>query len=137
MLHVHVATSARPDRVLATGVWNPYPVQSYPPEIALQTVAAFTRDVRDPGPELGAPGGRVEMQPEEVAMAAQRIAVAAASGKRFPRSLDPRLQQAANLILEGKAFVIRSAGRSVVVHGRSSGGHGISASGPNITVTNG
>ena len=107
---------------MATGVWNPYPVRSYPPEVAVQTVESFTRDVRPSGPELGAAaGGRIEMQPEEFAMAAQRIAVAAASGKVFPRSLDPRLRQAANLIIAGKPFVIRSAGRAAYVRARSPG----------------
>jgi hypothetical protein len=105
---------------MATGVWQPYPVRSYPPEIALQTINSFTRDVRPNAPGLaGAPGGRIEMQPEEVVMAAQRVAVAAASGKRFPRTLDPRLQEAANLILQGKPFVVRSAGRAVQVQGRA------------------
>jgi hypothetical protein len=122
MLHVHVATSARPDRVMATGVINPYPVNAYPPEVAVQTVERFTRDVRPAGPMLGdSRGGRRELQPEEFAMAAQRIAVAAASGKVFPRSLDPRLRQAANLIIEGKPFVIRSAGRAAYVRASSPG----------------
>lgn len=107
---------------MATGVWQPYPVASYPPEVAVQTIHAFTSDVRPDGPELGsAPGGRSEMQPEEVAMAAQRIAVAAASGKVFPRSLDPRLRQAANYIIEGRPFVIRSAGRAAYVRARTPG----------------
>lgn len=107
---------------MATGVWNPYPVQADPPEVAVQTIESFTRFVRPDNPGLsGAPGGRTEMQPEEVAMAAQRIAVAAASGKKFPRSLDPRLRQAANYILEGQPFVIRSAGRAALVRASAPG----------------
>lgn len=116
MLHVHVATSARPDRVMATGVVNPYPVSSYPPEVALQTVESFTRDVRPNNATLeGAPGGRNLMQPEEIAMLAQRVAVASANGYKFPRSLDPRVAEAANYLLAGKSFVIRSAGRAALI----------------------
>jgi len=116
MLHLHVATSARPDRVMATGVVQPYPVASYPPEVALQTVESFTGDVRQGNGELGsAPGGRNLMQPEEIAMLAQRVAVAAANGYKFPRSIDPRVVQAANYLLEGKPFVIRAAGRAALI----------------------
>lgn len=107
---------------MATGVINPYPVASYPPEVAVQTIESFTRDVRPNNPELGAaPGGRVSLQPEEFALAAQRIAVAAAAGYKFPRSLDPRLRQAADYLLAGKPFVIRSAGRAALV--RPQGGY--------------
>jgi hypothetical protein len=117
MLHVHAAGSAaRPDRVYATGVWQPYPVNADPATIARKTIQSFVGFVRPEGPSVSA-----EMQPEEVGMAAQRIATAMAAGKRFPRSLDPRLAKAAHLILSGKSFIIRSAGRAAVIRAKSPG----------------
>jgi hypothetical protein len=116
MLHVHTATSARPDRVIATGVWQPYPLEANPIAVSRQTVHSFLRWIR---PENAQVSG--QMQPEEVAMAAQRVATAAAQGTKFRRSLDPRIAKAANLILRGQSFVIRSAGRAAVIRAGSPG----------------
>jgi hypothetical protein len=121
MLHIHTATSARPDRVLSTGVWQPYPLGANPIAVAQQTVHSFLRFVRPEGPQVANQMNGAAMQPEEIAMLAQRVATAAAQGVKFRRSLDSRIVKAANLILAGKSFVIRSAGRAAVVRASSPG----------------
>ena len=101
---------------MATGVVAPYASQ-YPPEVAVDDLHVFLESVRPTQTvELGgAPGGRNLMQPEEIALLAQRVAVAAAAGYKFPRTLDPRVRQAADHMLDGRPFVIRAAGRAALI----------------------
>jgi hypothetical protein len=115
MQHIHVATSARPDRVIKTGVIQPYPIEAHPVRVARMTIKAFTQSVRPEGAIV-----RSEMQPEEIAMHAKRIADAMAQGVRMPPSTDQRLLMAAQYILQGKPFVIKSAGRAAIVKAATS-----------------
>ena len=106
MKHVH-AMDIRPDVIIKTGVIQPYAIRQIPPgAVARQTIRAFESVARPPGPRV-----RAEMQPEEFAARAKRVAVAMAAGKRVPKGSDPKLVQAARMIMEGKPFVIKSAGR--------------------------
>lgn len=109
MQHVHVE-DIRPDRVYATGVIQPYPVGMDPAEIARKTIDGFVRFIRPAGPAVQA-----EMQPEEVAAAAKRLADALRQGKVTRGYVDDRLRRAAQYIIEGRTFQIRAAGRMVLV----------------------
>ena len=135
--------AARPDRVIKTGVVQPFPLnlrpattarqtiaefvnpgvglqanlvgmgaqqQIRPSLAAKQTIASFVAPVRPLGPVVSN-----EPQPEEIAMMAERIAAAMANGKTFRRTVDPRLIKAAQLLIEGKSFVIKSAGRQAII----------------------
>lgn len=113
MQHVH-ASSIRPDRVYKTGVIAPYAVGYGPGNIARNVLSNFIRSVRPIGPTL-----RGEMQPEEIASRAKRVADAMARGIKPPKATDPRLMQAARMILQGRSFRIHSAGRSALVRATS------------------
>jgi len=111
MLHVHVASGqAAPYRVMATGVWAPYPIDMNPHAVVEQTIESFTRWV-----ERGAPQIAAGQQPEDVAMMANTIATAKASGHKIPKYVDRRLVAAADMIIAGKPFQITSAGRTISV----------------------
>ena len=115
MQHVHVATSVRPDRVISTGVIQPYPVGVRPSLLALQVVRSFAHEGR-PEPSPVTPG----MQPEEIATHARRVAAAMSAGTRLPPNTNRLLMTAAQMILAGRPFVIRSAGRAALVKARIS-----------------
>jgi hypothetical protein len=113
--HMHV-DEIRPDRITSTSVVAPYSVNWGPGNVAQMTARRFIRSVRAIGPALaGVPVSAVGAQPEEIAMRAQRIATALAEGMRVPPGTDPRVLRAAQLILKGEPFVIKSAGRAVRV----------------------
>lgn len=106
MKHVHVM-DIRPDVIIKTGVIQPYAIREIPPmAVARASVQAFENTARSPGPQV-----RPEMQPEEFAARAKRVAVAMAQGKRVGKGADPKLIHAARMIMEGKPFAIKSAGR--------------------------
>lgn len=106
MLHVH-GMNIRPDVITRTGVIQPYSLQEIPPlAVARNAVRAFETVARSPGPQV-----RTEMQPEEFAARARRIAEAMSAGKRVPRGTSSKLIHAARLIIDGKPFAVRSAGR--------------------------
>lgn len=113
MLHFHVS-DIRPDAIISTGVIQPFPIQRQDPDqVARATVKSFTQEFRPSGPQT-----RPEMQPEEIAKTAERVATAMRAGRRMPAGTDARLMQAAKYIMEGKPFVIRSAGRAAVIRAR-------------------
>lgn len=113
MQHVHVM-DIRPDVITRTGVIQPYALREIPPQkVAYHSVQAFETTARPPGPQV-----RAEMQPEEFAARAKRVAAAMSAGKRMPRGSDPKLIHAARLIVEGKPFAIKSAGRAAKVEAR-------------------
>lgn len=120
-MHVDIE-DIRPDRVTKTGVIQPYPVELGPARIAQAVVRNFTRFIRGEGPQV-----QSEMEPEEVARAAVRIATAKRQGKTFSGVLDPRLMAAADLINAGVPFRITCNGRSVVVRRASLSSSSISA----------
>lgn len=62
-----------------------------------------------------------EPQPAEVAMMVNRIATAMAAGKTFRKTVDSRLIRAAQYMIEGKPFVIKSAGRKALIRPSSNG----------------
>lgn len=106
MKHVHMM-DIRPDVIIKTGVIQPFAIREIPPAaVARAAIRAFSAVPRAPGPSV-----RAEMQPEEFAARAKRVAVAMASGKRVGKGADPKLVKAARMIMEGKPFVIKSAGR--------------------------
>jgi len=101
----------RPDVITKTGVIQPYAIREIPPTAVARTaVRAFENVGRSPGPQV-----RSEMGPAEFAAQAKRVAVALAAGKRMPKGTSPKLMQAARMIMEGKPFVVKSAGRQAVV----------------------
>ena len=107
----------RPDVITRTGVIQPYAVREVSPMAAAQfTVQRFENTARPSGPRANP-----EMQPEEFAARAKRVAVAVAAGKRMPVGTDPKLMAAAKLLIEGKPFTIKSAGRSAYVEASPSG----------------
>lgn len=108
-MHVHYE-DVRPDRVTKTGVISPYPVNAGPAKVASGILRNFTRFIRGEGPQV-----QSEMEPEEVARAAVRIATAKRQGKTFSGVLDERLMAAADLINAGVPFRITCNGRSVLV----------------------
>lgn len=96
----------RPDVITRTGVIQPYSIAEIPPiAVARHSVAAFETVARGPGPQV-----RPEMQPEEFAALAKVVAQAMAAGKRV-KGTSPRLIQAARMMMEGRPFSIKSAGR--------------------------
>src|SRR5689334_7938865 len=107
--HVHFA-NIRPDAVYKTSVVAPYPIQSGPLNIARKGIVAFTKWIRPRGIEV-----KSEMTPEEVGIRAKRLADAMSAGIEPPVGTDMRLIEAARFIMEGKPFVIRSAGRAAMV----------------------
>jgi hypothetical protein len=112
-MHVHYE-NVRPDRVYKTSVIAPYPVNAGPARIAQGILRNFTRFIRGEGPQV-----QSQMEPEEVARAAVRIATAKRAGKTFSGVLDPRLMAAADLINAGVPFTITVNGRSIIVRGQS------------------
>lgn len=116
----------RPDVITRSGIIQPYAIREVPPTaVARNSVRAFENTARSPGPQV-----RSEMGPAEFAATAKRVAVALAAGKRMPRGTSPKLMQAAKLIMEGKSFVVKSAGRQAVVKANqqlSGGGLGAAA----------
>jgi hypothetical protein len=101
----------RPDVITRTGVIQPYSVRDIPPmDVARHSVQAFESTARPPGPRVSS-----EIQPEEFAARAKRVATALAAGKRMPVGSDPKLMAAARLLMEGKPFTIKSAGRTAYV----------------------
>jgi hypothetical protein len=106
----------RPDVVIRSGTIQPWAVRLIPPgQIAQHSIKAFQQVVQAPGPAV-----KAEMQPEEFAAVAKRVATAMAAGKKMPAGTDPKLILAARRIIEGKPFAIESAGRAAVVQGRVS-----------------
>lgn len=128
-----VTRFVRPDRVIATGVIQPFPIRVEGPDANAAAVMQSFNVVR-PGaptptgfadcctdcveppvvPAVKVQGG-YEPQPEEVAMAANRLAHAMQQGLRPEGVVDPKLMYAARLIMAGQPFVIKSAGRAAVV----------------------
>lgn len=113
VMHVHVE-DVRPDRVTKTGVIAPYPIEAGPANIAQRVIRNFTRFIRGEGPQV-----QSDMEPEEVARAAVRIATAKRQGKTFSGVVDSRLMAAADLINAGVPFTITCNGRSVFVRRQS------------------
>lgn len=106
MKHVH-AMSIRPDVIIKTGVIQPYAIREIPPgAVARTTVRAFESVARPAGPRVSS-----EIQPEAFAARAKTLAVAMAAGKRPGKRTDPKLIEAAKMIMAGKPFAIKSAGR--------------------------
>ena len=99
---------------MATGVIQPYPLYSNPAAIVQKTIESFVGAVRPMGPVVVS-----EMAPEEIAMAAHRVATAVAQGVAIPRYTDQVVVRAAKMILEGKPFVIKSAGRAAMIRVKS------------------
>lgn len=118
--HVHTA-NLRPDRVWATSVVAPYNPRMGPVNIARKIVGKFAKVAGDRtlSGALGR-GARIhsDMQPEEFAALAAKLASAMRQGLRPPRAVDQRLLAAARLIIQNKPFEIRSAGRAAVVAAR-------------------
>lgn len=116
MLHIHVGL-VRPDAIYRSGTIQPYPIQDGPAAVALATIQSFNV-VRASGPLVANAGfgeHRYEMAPEEIAMAANRLASAMAQGYMPEGLIDQKIVYAAKLIMSGQPFVIRSAGRAAVV----------------------
>lgn len=117
--HIHIA-DVRPDGVYRTGVIQPYPIQEGPDVVAAKTIESFNI-VRPGGPYVaqgtgfGQSASGYEMAPEEIAMAANRLAAAMAQGYMPQGLIDEKLVYAAKLIMSGQPFVVRSAGRAAVV----------------------
>lgn len=66
------------------------------------------------------PAIRQEPQPETIARWAKRLANAMAAGMQPPPYADRRLVEAAKMINQGKAIMIKSAGRSAIVSAKGS-----------------
>lgn len=118
MQHIHIA-DVRPDGVYRTGVIQPFPIDEGPAQVASKTIQSFNL-VRPGGPHVanagfGSASTRWEMAPEEVAMAANRLAAAMSQGIMPQGLIDQNILHAARLIMAGRSFVIRSAGRAAVV----------------------
>jgi len=115
MQHIHVL-EIRPDAVTRSSVVSPYAARYGPDNVARMVLHDFTRAVRHVGPSVS-----TDMAPEEVAMRAKRIADALRRGERMPVDTAPQLLQAARLIMEGRPFRIRSAGRAALVRAMAPG----------------
>lgn len=116
MKHVHMM-DIRPDVITRTGVIQPYAIREVPPmAVARRSVEAFESSARPAGPRVSS-----EIQPEEFAARAKRVAVAMAAGKRMPVGSDPKLMAAAKLLMEGKPFTVKSAGRAAYVEASPDG----------------
>lgn len=113
MQHIHIGT-IRPDGVYRTGVIQPFPIDAGPAEVAAKTIQSFNI-VRSGAPAITGGFGDAEMAPEEIAMAANRLAAAMAQGYMPEGVIDEKLVYAAKLIMSGTPFVVRSAGRAAVV----------------------
>jgi hypothetical protein len=126
MKHVHVM-DIRPDVITRTGVVQPYAIREIPPEaVARNSIAAFSTTARPAAPSVSQ-----EIEPEEFAALAKRVAVAQAAGVRMPGATNPKLLKAAKMIRQGKPFVVKSAGREAFVKGspKAKAG-GLGAAGP-------
>jgi hypothetical protein len=115
--HFHVTGSVRPDAIVRSGTIMPFPMEAGPDAVAAATIQSFYRGIipDSPKPSGFAGGGRIDPQPEEVAMMANRLATAMSQGLRTEGVVDQRLIMAARMIMNGQPFVIRSAGRAALV----------------------
>lgn len=111
--HVHVS-SLRPDRIIRTGVIEPYPLQKFnPTKVAQAILQPFVHSVVGPGP--AGPSIGVEPPPETIVAMARDLAVAMKAGIRPRAGVAPQLLRAARNIAEGRAFTIKARGRELLV----------------------
>lgn len=120
--HFHVTGSVRPDAIVRSGTIMPFPMSAGPDAVAAATIQSFYRGIIPDSPVPSgfagrgfADGGSIDPQPEEVAMMANRLATAMSQGLRTEGVVDARLIQAAQMIMNGQPFIIRSAGRAALV----------------------
>lgn len=111
MLHFHIS-NVLPAEVYSTGVVRPFPVSVGPAAVASAVTSEWLPAII--GGQRG-PAVRQEPQPEEVARMANRLADAMAAGMEPPRWIDRQLVKAAKLIMKGRSFTIKSAGRAIQV----------------------
>ena len=114
-LHVHAAWL--PQVAYTAGAILPYPAHAGPTNVAQATIMAY-RNLLMPN---FSPAIRQEPSPETIGRWAKRLADAMAAGMKPPPYADRRLVEAAKMINQGKAIVIKSAGRSAIVNARGSG----------------
>ena len=107
---LHASPLPRPDLVISTGRVQPYPLAEGPGNLARGVLAEILGKLRLIGPIVSQ-----EAAPEEIAMAANRLAIAMAAGYQVPKYVAPGLVRAAILITRGEPFQIQSAGRSITV----------------------
>ncbi len=107
--HVH-ADMLRPDRIIRTGVIEPYPLTEWNPlEIA--------RKVLEPFAQMG-PGGAgvpADPSPEEIVEQARNYAAVARQGVKMPPWLSRQAMAAIAALLKGVPFVVTAQGRSLLV----------------------
>ena len=109
--HVH-AQSLRPDRVIKTGVIEPYPIQQWDPmQIAQQILAPFITD----NSAAQGPGVSSDPSPEEIVDQARNYATAVRQGLRLPNWLSRQALAAINALLKGVAFTVTAQGRTLLV----------------------
>lgn len=114
VLHFHIS-SVLPHEIYSTSAIRPYPAALGPADIAQKTAAEWWKLIMFPGQNSPGPAVHQDLQPEEVAGLANRLADAMASGLEPPRWINRGLLQAAKKIMKGENFVIKSAGRAVEV----------------------
>jgi len=114
MLHFHIS-SVLPHEITSTSAIRPYPVALGPADIASQTASDWLPAILSPGGGQQTPAAHQEWQPEEIAAAANRLADAMAAGMEAPAWIDRKLLSAARMIIQGRPFIIKSAGRAIEV----------------------
>lgn len=109
--HQH-AQSIRPDRIIRTGVIEPYPVQEWnPTDIARRILEPFaTLMPSTVGPQVSS-----DPSPEEVVEQARNYARAVDQGISLPPWLSQAALSAIAAIRKGVPFVVKAQGRALLV----------------------
>ncbi len=109
--HIH-ADSLRPDRIIKTGVIEPYPLQQFNPlEVARRILLPFaSMDPSTVGPQVP-----TDPTPESVVEIANTYANAMRQGIRPPNWLPRPVMQAITALVRGVPFTVTSQGRTLLV----------------------
>jgi hypothetical protein len=110
--HMH-AQSIRPDRIIKTGVIEPYPASGEfnPVDIARRILEPFATLV----PSTVGPQVSSDPSPEEIVEQARNYASAVDQGINLPPWLSQQALTAIRLIRERKPFVVTAQGRTLLV----------------------
>lgn len=110
--HMH-AQSIRPDRIIRTGVIEPYPASGEfnPVQIARRILEPFATLV----PSTVGPQTPTDPSPEEIVEQARNYARAVDQGIMLPPWLTEQALRAIQYLREGKTFVVKAQGRALLV----------------------
>lgn len=114
VLHFHIS-SVLPHEITSTSAIKAYPVALGPGEIASRTAHEWLPSILWPGQADPGPNVHQELQPEEIARLANRLAGALAAGMEAPAWTNQGLLRIAKMLLQGKTVAIQSAGRAIQV----------------------